>query len=127
DTSDKLGYAALPMELGVLIDNAKLCSLKGADKTLRQWLSQLPQSVHRSSRVSVLTYTSHRLEILASRLSPEDVMRVAVECEGNSLSTNPERAIERFLKIAEGTEFPVRIWLATGGNIQIPTATLERL
>lgn len=121
----KTAFPAL--HLGVIVDNASLCKPLGIDAAVLKLLSSLPQTLNRTSRVTVISFSGHTLEVLGQALPVADVRKLRLNCEPRAVSGSPEKALGRFIVTEEIENLPKVAWLFSSGNLRMQPAALQSL
>jgi|GEM_PF-5526453 len=119
--------ALSPVHLGMVIDGASVCRGLKVDTAVQKLLASLPRLIHKSSRLTVIAFAGHTLEVLAQSIPLTDVGRVRFQCDARAISGSPEKALGRFIVTDDDENFPKVAWLFSSGNLRLAPPALQSL
>lgn len=119
--------ALAPVHLGIVIDGASVCRGLKVDTAVQKLLASLPRLIHKSSRLTVIAFAGHTLEVLAQAVPLSDVGRVRFQCDARAISGSPEKALGRFIVTDDDENFPKVAWLFSSGNLRLAPPALQSL
>jgi len=117
----------IPIDLSILVDTSSMCQSRKFDKQMAALIQLLESNQHPDTRVSLATYTSGTLEILARSKPLDELKSIHIDCEPKYYSSSYEKALTHLMEKHKAKQSPSVVWVFTSGNIQTSEATLKML